>query len=116
MMRWLAIIALAGCGTPVWSIRVKVTAPAGQPLADAVLVVTGCPRQNEHDLGTHAAMTDHRGEADIGAGGSQYPDCTITIARPGYTTRQFTLNELCRGDRENCDRSQHVDVVLAPLR
>ena len=107
-------LLLCACD-PVWTVSVTVESPANEPLEGAALVLTGCPRQNEHDLGTLAAMTDLEGNASVGGLGIEYPgECTVTVARPSYATYQSTLLDLCEGDTDACDRSQHLDLVLAP--
>jgi len=95
---------------------VTVRSAAQEPVSDAALVLTGCPRQNDHDLGTVAAMTDSQGVAMVGGAGSEYPqECTITVARPGFLTYQSSFVELCNDDTSNCDRSQEIVIVLEPV-
>jgi hypothetical protein len=99
----IAACALLPCACdPVWTFDVTVESSANAPLEGAALVLTGCPRQNEHDLGTVA--------------GWEYPgDCTVTVARPGFASYQTTFLDVCEGDTGACDRSQHLDLVLAPV-
>lgn len=78
-------------------------------------ILTGCPDQETHDLGTVAAMTDAQGNASVGGMGTEYPDsCAITVAKPGFRSYRSSFDELCHGDTGHCDRVQHVDVVLEP--
>lgn len=112
--RCVAALAVFAACDPVFNLQVQVTDPAGAPVEDAVLVLTGCPRQNQHALGTLAAMTDRAGHAAVGGTGTTFPPCDVTVAKPGYRTRQFSFDELCHGDRESCDPIQAVDLVLEP--
>jgi hypothetical protein len=108
-------LLMAGCD-PVWSLSVTVRSPSQEPLPDAALVLTGCPQQNDHDLGTVAALTDSQGVGTVGGAGSEYPqECTITVARPGFLTYQSSFAELCNDDTSNCDRGQEIVVVLEPV-
>jgi hypothetical protein len=109
----LAALALGGCD-PVWTLEVTATAPDGEPLAGAALVLTDCPEQNSHDLGTLAALTDADGEAFVGGLGSTYPPCDIAVAKPGYATWRSSFDQLCGGDRHDCHRARHLSLVLAP--
>ncbi len=110
----LCVLLASGCD-PIWNLSVTVRSPANQPVQDAALVLTGCPDQDTHDLGTVAAMTDSNGEASVGGLGTEYPKtCAITVAKPGFRSHQSSFAELCKGDTSNCDRTQHVDVVLEP--
>jgi hypothetical protein len=114
VIRVLGLLLFVAACDPVWSIGVTVRSPSGAGLTDAILVLTGCPNQNEHDLGTVAELTDAAGEARVGGLGTAYPECAVTIAKPGYVTQQLTFTELCKGNLEDCDRSQHLDIALQP--
>lgn len=107
------LLGLAACD-PVFHFQVQVEDPAGAAIEGAVLVLTDCPRQNEHSLGTLAAMTDEGGEASVGSTGTSLPPCNVTVAKPGYFTQQFSFDELCGGNRDDCDRSQTMELVLEP--
>jgi hypothetical protein len=115
-VRALAVaLLLCGCD-PVWNLTAEVTSTDGAPLEGAAVVLTGCPEQNEHDLGIVAAMTDSAGEAFVGGLGCQYPEtCAVTVAMPGFTTYQTTFVELCDGDVSDCHRSQTLGVVLEAI-
>lgn len=113
-MKRLIVCALfmAGCD-PVWSLSVTVQSATNERLPDAVLVLTGCPEQNDHDLGTVATMTDSQGQATVAGAGWEYPQtCTLTVAKPGFRTYQSSFAELCNDDTSNCDRTQEIVVVL----
>lgn len=109
----LLAFAVAGCD-PVWHLNVKVRSPAGAPLEKAALMLTDCPSQNEHDLGTVTALTDANGEAGVGGLGTQYPPCNVTIAKPGYVTQQTSFDQMCNNNREDCERVQTKTLTLQP--
>jgi hypothetical protein len=111
--RLILVFAVAGCD-PVWQLQVKVRSPSDQPLEKAALMLTDCPRQNEHDLGTMTELTDASGEASVGGLGTEYPPCNVTIAKPGYVTQQTSFDLLCNGNREDCDRAQTQTITLQP--
>ena len=114
MKRTLFVLAcLAGCD-PVWQLNVTVKSPSGQPLEKAALMLTDCPRQNEHDSGTVVELTNGSGEAGVGGLGTEYPPCNVTIAKPGYVTQQTSFDQLCNNNREDCDRSQTKTITLQP--
>ena len=114
MNRFLAIaVVLAGCD-PVWQLNVQVRSPNGQPLEKAALMLTDCPDQNQHDLGTMTELTDKNGEAGVGGLGTEYPPCSVTIAKPGYITQQTSFDQMCNGKREDCDRVQTKTITLQP--
>jgi len=111
---FVATVLLAACD-PVWSLRVAVRSPDGAKLEKAALVLTRCEQQEEHDLGTVAALTDANGEALVGGLGDTLPEsCEITVAKPGFKPYQSSFRKLCGGDTDHCDRSQHLDVELLP--
>jgi hypothetical protein len=107
------VLALAGCD-PVWGLNVSVRSPNGQPLEKTALILTDCPRQNEHDLGTVTQLTDTNGEAGVGGLGTAYPPCNVTIAKPGYVTQRTSFDQICNGNREDCDRVQTKTITLQP--
>jgi hypothetical protein len=111
--RLLLVLVVAGCD-PVWQLQVKVRSPTDQPLKKAALMLTDCPRQNEHDLGTMTELTNATGEASVGGLGTEYPPCNVTIAKPGYVTQQTSFDVLCNGNREDCDRVQTQTITLQP--
>jgi hypothetical protein len=106
-----ALLCVAACD-PVWSLDARVESEAGDPLENATLVLTECPKQNTHDLGTLAQLTDTDGQASAGGLGWCYPPCRVTIAKPGFQSVQFTFDEMCDGDRDDCDRVQSRTFVL----
>jgi len=110
-------LILAACITgcdPVWSYGVKVQSPAGQPIEKAALMLTDCPNQNEHDNGSVTALTDSKGEAEVGGLGTEFPKCNITIAKPGYFTQQTSFDRLCNSNREDCYRVRTDAITLQP--
>lgn len=108
----LCALILCACD-PVWHLDVTVQAVDGAPLVNAAVVLTGCPEQDTHDLGTVAAMTDRDGQAGVGGLGTAYPEsCQITVAHPGFASFESSFLELCRGDVSDCDRGQSITVVL----
>ncbi len=106
-------LACAACD-PFFSLQVRVADPADVPVERAMVVLTNCPRQNVEASGEVAALTDAQGLAAISGLGSQYPDCEITVMRPGYQAWQGSFRELCDGDLAACDRVQTLPIVLAP--
>jgi hypothetical protein len=109
----LLSVVLAGCD-PVWGLDVQVRSPINQPLEKAALILTDCPKQNEHDLGTVVELTDKNGAAGVGGAGTEYPPCNVTIAKPGYVTQQMSFDQLCNGNRDDCDRVQTTTITLQP--
>jgi hypothetical protein len=107
------VLLVAGCD-PVWQLNVQVRTPAGQPVEKAALILTDCPDQNQHDNGTVTELTDKNGEAGVGGLGWQYPPCNVTIAKPGYITQQTSFDQICNGNRDDCERVQTKTITLQP--
>jgi hypothetical protein len=108
---WLALLLAAGCD-PVWSLRARVRAPEGRPLAEAALALTCRPEGRGR-----AALTDERGEASFGGLGWELPaGCEVTVARPGFRTHRTSFEALCAPRKlAECHRAREVEVTLEPV-
>ena len=106
-MKWFLVL-LAACD-PVYSLDVHVTDPDGEALVDAALALTNCPNDGAEN---QSALTDSRGHADVGGLGFNFPKCDVTVAHPGFQPFETTLDAICHGTVDDCDRAQSIDVVL----
>lgn len=108
----VALLLVAGCD-PAWKMSGSVRGDGDTPIANAT-ISTRCP---ENRAPLPSTTTDASGVIRGGGVGFFGDNCTIEVAAPGYQTRTFPVNSVCKvRAMGSCTEVDLRRVTLTPTR